>query len=160
MQDEVNEKCIAVSVRAAKMTEEVLRKAVLQALAAMEDRKEGKPTGTYKGQINIKELAAGKDEISNIRITDDNIRSFEKVARKYGVTYSLKKDKSQSPPQYLVFFKMKQVVQLEASFKEYTASTMKKQEKPSVRQKLQQKIKEVAQRLPVQPVIPAPQKVR
>lgn len=160
MQDEVNERCIAVSVRAAKMTEKVFRKALIKAIDALEDQMKGKPTGTYKGQINIKELAAGKDEISNIRITDDNIRSFEKVARKYGVTYSLKKDRSQCPPQYLVFFKMKQVAQLEAAFKEYTAATMKKQEKLSVRQKLQQKIKEVAQRPLVQPVIPAPQKVR
>lgn len=41
--------------------------------------------------------------MSNIEVTDKNIKSFEKVARKYGVDFAIKKDKSVTPPKYLVF---------------------------------------------------------
>ena len=43
-------------------------------------------------------------ELSNIEITDGNIKSFEKYCRKYNVDY-LKKDRSSEPPRYYVFFK-------------------------------------------------------
>jgi len=43
--------------------------------------------------------------VSNIEISDKNIKSFESVARKYGVDYALKKDASGDTPKWLVFFK-------------------------------------------------------
>ena len=142
MQDEVNEKVVAVGVKAAVMTEEVLRKAAEKALEAILAQKDGGRPDAYKGKISIKKLAKDGSEISNINISDKNIRSFEKKARKYGVTYSLKKDKAQEPPTYIVFFKMKQMSQLEAAFREYTAKSMDKERKPSVRERLLKKIKE------------------
>ena len=49
-------------------------------------------------------------ELKNIPITKDNIKSFDRIARKYGVDYSLKKDvASKETPKYLVFFKAKDV---------------------------------------------------
>ena len=58
------------------------------------------------------------------------------------MTYALKKDRSREPPRYMVFFKAKQLSQMEAAFKEYTGWEMKKQEakKPSVLKKLQEKV--------------------
>ena len=43
--------------------------------------------------------------VSNIEINDPSIRDFERIARKYGVDYAVKKDRSTSPPKYLIFFK-------------------------------------------------------
>ena len=40
--------------------------------------------------------------ISNIEVTDGNIKSFERTANKYGIDYALKKDTSEQPPRYLV----------------------------------------------------------
>ena len=48
-------------------------------------------------------------QLSNIKITDENIKSFDRVARKYGMDYSLKKEVGADPPKYLVFFKAKDV---------------------------------------------------
>ena len=45
--------------------------------------------------------------VSNIEITDGNIKSFEKVARKYGIDFALKKDVSTQPPRYLAFSRVK-----------------------------------------------------
>lgn len=54
---------------------------------------------------SLKKLAQQNVQLSNIEITDNNIKAFEKVAKKYGIDFSLKRDKSVDPPRYFVFFK-------------------------------------------------------
>ena len=66
---------------------------------------------------------------------------FDRVARKYGIDYSLKKVEQEGKSEYLVFFKAKDVDVMTAAFKEYTSETLKKQKRESVRQKLE-KVKE------------------
>lgn len=48
-----------------------------------------------------------KSQIRSIEVMDDNIKSFEHVARKYHVDFTVKRDKTTEPPRYLVFFKGK-----------------------------------------------------
>ena len=67
--------------------------------------------------------------ISNIEITDPSIKEFEKIARKYGVDYAVKNDRSSSPPKYLIFFKGRDADALTAAFTEYTSKKVKKAEK-------------------------------
>ena len=69
-------------------------------------------------------------------MTDGNIRSFERIANKYGIDYALKKDTSEKPPRYLVFFKGRDVDVMTQAFKEFSAKTVKQKEKPSLKQKL------------------------
>ena len=79
-------------------------------------------------------------QLSNIEVTDSNIRSFEKVARRYGITYSLKKDRSANPPKYLVFFRAKDVDVMTAAFREYTGISIPKERKLSIRNRLRDAI--------------------
>ena len=76
--------------------------------------------------------------ISNIEVTDGNIKSFERTASKYGLDFALKKDVSVEPPSYLVFFKGRDVDVMTAAFKEFSAKTVKQKEQPSIRHKLDQ----------------------
>ena len=94
---------------------------------------------TPHGKQTIKQLVAQGAQLTNIQITDNNIKSFDRVARKYGIDYSLKKDSSVEPPLYLVFFKSKDVDVMTAAFKEYAGIELdqSKKKKPSVRKKLQ-----------------------
>ena len=46
--------------------------------------------------------------------------------------FALKKDKTGDIPKYLVFFKARDADALTAAFKEYTAKTDRKKERPSV----------------------------
>ena len=57
------------------------------------------------GKQTVKQLIGQNQGVSNIEITDPSIKEFEKIARKYGVDYAVKKDRSSSPPKYLIFFK-------------------------------------------------------
>ena len=75
-------------------------------------------------------------ELSNIEISDENIKSFEKIARKYSIQFSLMKDKSHDPPRYLVFFKARDVNVMQAAFREYTGITLNRKTRPSIRVKL------------------------
>ena len=66
-------------------------------------------------------------------------REKERIARKYGVDYAVKKDRSTSPPKYLIFFKARDADALTAAFSEYTQRKVKKadrSERPSVLEKL------------------------
>lgn len=70
--------------------------------------------------------------MQNIEITYKNIRSFQSVARKYGVDYALKKDTSSQPPRYLVFFKARDTDALTAAFREFSGKQLKRSKKPSI----------------------------
>ena len=89
-----------------------------------------------RGKQSMKNLMSYGTKLTNIKITDNNIKSFDKVARKYGIDYSLKRDDSTKPPKYLVFFKAKDVDVMTAAFKEYAGISLKKTKKPSIRKKL------------------------
>ena len=90
---------------------------------------------------DAKSLQKSGAQITNIVVTDNNIKSFDRVARKYGIDYSLKKVEQDGKTEYMVFFKAKDVDVMTAAFKEYTSETLKKQKRESVRQKLE-KVKE------------------
>lgn len=105
MQEEVENKSVAISIKATKLTANVLKAALLKALEEME--KKQKNPKIYKGKQSVKHLVRQGAGVSNIEITDGNIKSFEKVARKYGIDFALKKDASTQSPRYLVFFKSK-----------------------------------------------------
>ena len=143
MQDEVNEKCVTIIVNGGKISEQILKDAIMLAFEHMKTNltRDG-AEATYKGRVKVVDLAAKGEELANIEITDKNIRSFERFARKYNVTYSLKKDRSREPPRYLVFFKARDSVQMEAAFKEYTGYSLKKKSRSSILESMRKLMKE------------------
>ena len=139
MQEEVNDKTIALSVKTAKLTGTVLKVALQKFLSEMEKQKQkgkAKAAQPKQGKQTMKQLMQKNTQITNIEVTDGNIKSFERVARKYGIDFSLKKDASENPPKYIVFFKARDVDVMTAAFKEYTANDLKKTNKPSLRKRL------------------------
>lgn len=144
MQEEVDQKTIALAVNTTKMTGRVLAKAIQMYLQHHNDK--SKNPKIYHGKQTIKQLMKQNAALSNIEITDKNIRSFESVAKKYNIDYALKKDTSEQPPRYLVFFKGRDVDVINMAFKEFTQKQLKHKDKPSLR-KLLSKLKEQAQKL-------------
>ena len=137
MQDEVNTKVVAIAIKGGKITAEVLKKALAKFIEEIEKaEKQASQPKTYRGKQSIKHLVEQNAAISNIEVTDGNIRSFERIANKYGIDYALKKDTSEKPPRYLVFFKGRDVDVMTQAFKEFSAKSVKQKDKPSLRQKL------------------------
>lgn len=141
MQEEVENRSVTLIISTTKLTARVLRAAIARYLA---HRKEKKITKARAGPVvphgkqTVKELVGQNTGVSNIEITDSNIKSFDRVARKYGVDYAVKKDRSVSPPKYLVFFKARDADALTAAMTEFTAKTVDRTKKPSVLTRLQQ----------------------
>ena len=150
MQDEVNGKTVSLCIRCGKVTANLLKAAMKKALVKMEQEKQklkgqkqpkqDKEDKTYKGKQSMDKLMKQNVQLSNIEITDGNIKSFERVAKKYSIDFSLKKDVNADPPRYYVFFKARDADVMTAAFKEYTGQSLNKDKKPSVRKKLQQAI--------------------
>ena len=80
----------------------------------------------------------GQASLTNIEITEQNIKAFSAVAKKYDIDYALKKDPSTYPPHYYVFFKAKDKDQLQPAFKEFTAMTLGRENRPTIRERLAQ----------------------
>lgn len=137
MQDEVNTKVIALVVKGGRISADVLRKALKKFVEELEKaQKTASLPKIYRGKQSVKHLVEQNAAISNIEVTDGNIKSFERTARKYGIDYALKKDTSEQPPRYLVFFKGRDVDVMTQAFKEFSAKTVKQKDKPSLRHKL------------------------
>ena len=140
MQEEVTQKTIALYVKvgkgAARLTEQALQKAIQKFLEQKSKPAHGKQT--------MRQLMKQNAGVSNIEITEGNIKAFESTAKKYGIDFALKKDTTESPPRYLVFFKGRDADVLTAAFKEFSAKKLTQEKKPSIR-KLLSTLKEAAQ---------------
>ena len=134
MQDEINEKVVALSIKGTKLTAEMLQKAIKLLLSQIKKQID-KPT-QHRGKQTLKQLMKQNAGVSNIEITDENIKAFESTAKKYGVDFALKKDATETPPRYLVFFKGRDADVLTAAFKEFSAKKLTQEQKPSIRKAL------------------------
>jgi len=133
MQDEVRDKSVALVIKVGKaggrMTAGLLKWAMRQYLEQSRNPK------IHHGRQTVRQLVRQNTGVQNIEITDKNIKSFERIARKYGVDFALKKDPGNR--QYLVFFKARDKDVLTAAFAEYTAKTVRREnKKPSIRRQL------------------------
>lgn len=131
MQEEIENRSIALTINTSKLTARVLRAAIIKYLEARKNKKIKEPVIPH-GKQSVKDLAKQDQGLSNIEVTDKNIKSFERVAKKYGVDFAIKKDKSVTPPKYLVFFKGRDADAITAAFTEFTEKTLKNAERPSV----------------------------
>ena len=100
MQEEVTQKTIALVIKTAKLDANVLKAAMRMYL----NHRRQKAQKTH-GKTSVKKLVGEGVGVSSIEVTDGNIKSFERVARKYNVDFAVKKDKTTDPPKYVVFFK-------------------------------------------------------
>ena len=134
MQEEVTQKTIALYVKvgkgAARLTEQELQKAIQKFLEQKSKAPHGKQT--------MRQLMKQNAGVSNIEITDQNIRAFSATAKKYGIDFALKKDTSDEIPRYLVFFKGRDADVITAAFREFSAKNLEKEKKPSIRKELEQ----------------------
>ena len=139
MQEEVESRTVTLSISAFKLTGRVLKSALNKYLQHKKEKKQEKArAGPVKpqGKQTVKQLVGQNQGVSNIEVSEANIKSFDRIARKYGVDYAIKKDKSGEIPKYLVFFKARDADALTAAFTEYTAKTVKREERPSLIQQL------------------------
>lgn len=114
-------KTIDISVKAEKITADVL-KAALQEFMSGKAEKKGRMT--YK-QLQDKSVS----KLDSIEVSDSNIGDFLKTARKYDVDFALKRDKNTEPPTYHVFFSAAKTEDFKKAFTEYVGKGQSRSQK-------------------------------
>lgn len=140
LQEEVEQRTVTLIVNTAKLTERELQKALVKLLAQMKAERQHKPVKEKHGKMTVKQLAAQNRGMQSIPLSDANIGSFSRVARKYGIDYAPFKVKGED--RYLIFFKGADQDAMTAAFQEYSDKLIKREKKPSVLAALQ-KFKEL-----------------
>ena len=141
MQEEVEMRAVTLMITTSKLTARVVKAAVAKVLqeAQKSAAKHKQKIEIPHGKQTVRQLVGQDAGAANIEATNLRIRSFDRVARKYGVDYAVQVDKSGEIPKYLIFFKGRDADALNAAFKEYSAKEITKEtQRPSVVKRLHQ----------------------
>ena len=95
--------------------------------------------------VSVQGIPRQNRGVSSVEISKTGIKGFERYAKKYGIDYAIRKDSSEVPPKYLVFFKAPDAEAFQSAFKEYSASLLSKSKRPSVLAKLHELVQAAAE---------------
>lgn len=156
MEEQVNQKTISMAIQSSKSAgralvtvlqmyerhiKEVERESIQkqnQKQAQKQTKKAQKAQNKVGPQkMKIKELVGTGSGIGKVQLKDDDIKKFERVARKYGVKYSINKDKTSKPPTYYFFFQSKDTEVINKAFQDFLGKQLKREKKPTIAQTLQ-----------------------
>jgi hypothetical protein len=145
MQEQINEKTIALTTKTTQLTANEFRKLIILYMRYKKQKKLAKKSIQIKPvgkKTTLEKLTKKYDGLKSIEITDKNIKGFEKIAKKYNVEYALKKDIKTVPPTYFVFFKGKDLDIIDHAFKEYLKKSLEKvkDKRPSLKKTLKKMI--------------------
>ena len=137
MQEEVENRTVNLAISTTKLTGRTIIAGIRKYLQHREKVKMKKARDpAVHGKQSVKQLLGQNQGATNVEIDKESIRDFEKLAKKYGVDFTLRKDKTTQPPHYIVIFKAKDADNLEQAFREFTAKTLSKEQRPSIRKVL------------------------
>ena len=137
MQEEIEQKSFNIMISTTKLSARTVLRAVKAAFRLYQSK-------TSQGKQSVRTLLRQNRGVSSVEISKTGIRGLERYAKKYGIDYAIRKDTSEVPPRYLVYFKAQDTDALSAAFKEYSASVLDKTERPSVLAKLHDLAQSVA----------------
>ena len=119
MQEDVEQRSVVLATNATKFSGRCLASLMMASI-----RKINKIRNTpIEGKQSIKQLSKG-GKLESVEISSDNIKAFDPIARKYGISYALYKDTSETPTKWLVFFQSKDTALMTAAFKEFSAQML------------------------------------
>ena len=84
----------------------------------------------------MRQLMKPGEKVTNIEITDANIKAFDPIAKKNGLDYNVKRIENGKPPTYLVSFRGKDIDVMTEAFREFSAKKLSREQKPSIRKAL------------------------
>ena len=150
-QEEIEKKTCDLAIQSTKLTARALV-AGLQTYLQYTKQKDQVPVpGEEKvcGKQTVDQLIGQNQGASSLPIGNTGLKSFERIAKKYGVDFAVVKNKTEDPAKYVVFFKARDVDALKQVLAEYTEKQLRKAKHPkkSVRKKLE-KYKEQTKKQP------------
>ena len=142
LQEEVEQKTFNIVVSTTKLTARTILNAGRTALQQYQSKLLADKSS---GKQSVRMLLRQNRGVSSVEIDKTNIKGFERYAKKYGIDYAIRKDTSEVPPRYLVFFKAPDAEAFNSAFKEYSASLLNRDKRPSVLAKLHELVQAAAE---------------
>jgi hypothetical protein len=142
MQEEIENRTVNLAISTTKLTARGIIRLAAKGLAYIKRKSREAALKNEKpdGRQTIQQLIGQNQGVTNIDISQTDLKGFEKYARKYGVDYAITKDKSVLPPKYLVFFKARDADAMTAAFNAYSAEVLAKSKRPSALNRLHELI--------------------
>ena len=142
MQEEIENRTVNLAISTTKLTARGIIRLAAKGLAYIKRKSREGALKNEKpdGRQTIQQLIGQNQGVTNIDISQTDLKGFEKYARKYGVDYAITKDKSVFPPKYLVFFKARDADAMTAAFNAYSAEVLAKSKRPSALNRLHELI--------------------
>ena len=142
MQEEIENRTVNLAISTTKLTARGIIRLAAKGLAYIKRKSREAALKNEKpdGRQTIQQLIGQNQGVTNIDISQTDLKGFEKYARKYGVDYAITKDKSVFPPKYLVFFKARDADAMTAAFNAYPAEVLAKSKRPSALNRLHELI--------------------
>ena len=133
MQEEVENRTVNLAISTTKLTLRTIISGIRKYMQHREKvkAKKGRDPAVH-GKQSVKKLLGQNQGAANAEIEKEGIKDFERLAKKYGVDFAVRKDKTVDPPRYFVFVRAKDADALDAICKEHQARSMTKDRKPSV----------------------------
>lgn len=138
MQEEIEQKTFNIMISTTKLSARTVLRAVKAAIRLYQSK-------ASQGKQSVRTLLRQNRGVSSVEISKTGIRGLERYAKKYGIDYAIRKDTSEVPPRYLVFFKAPDAEAFQSAFKEYSASLLNKDKRPSVLARLQELVQAAAE---------------
>ena len=142
MQEEIENRTVNLAISTTKLTARGIIRLAAKGLAYIKRKSREAALKNEKpdGRQTIQQLIGQNQGVTNIDISQTDLKGFEKYARQYGVDYAITKDKSVFPPKYLVFFKARDADAMTAAFNAYSAEVLAKSKRPSAINRLHELI--------------------
>lgn len=147
MQEEIEEKAVRLAITTTKLSARTIIAGVRAYLRHRQKKQLASIDEHIQGKQSIDELVKQNQGVTSMVVGDEGLRTFERIAKKYGVDFAVMKDTSEKPPVFTAFFKARDTDAMEAVVNEYSKKMVKKQERPSVLAKLRKFI-EIAKKQP------------
>lgn len=147
MQEDIENRTVNLAISTGRLSARTIEIGVRAYLEHHNRRKITKASELPHGKQTVKQLIGQNQGVSTIEINDENIKVFQRIAKKYGVDFAVQKDKMSVASNYLVFFKARDADVLDAVLKEYTAYTLNQKDRKSILARLEQ-IKEKLSKIP------------
>lgn len=141
MEEQVNQKTVSMAIQTGKTAGRALVSVIqmyeshIKQTERNKSQVEQNKIGPQK--VKVKELVGSGTGVSKVQLRDDDIKKFERIARKYGVKYSINKDKSSNPPTYYFFFQSKDTEVIKKAFQDFLGKELKKSKKPTIAQRIE-----------------------
>ena len=119
MQEEIEQKSVTLMINGTKFSLRTLKSAALRLLAHRQNP--SAPGVKHRGRQTVRQLVGQNQGVSNIELSGQDLKEFQRITCRYGVDYAIRKVDGDKP-RVLVFFKARDSDALTAALKELAST--------------------------------------